>query len=51
LTLGTADFFFIEDNSFEFDDLYRATGVPVMDMDAGAGRCSAQTSGMACGNA
>jgi hypothetical protein len=35
LTLGTADFFFIEDNSFEFDDFYGATGVPVMDMDAG----------------
>jgi len=35
LTLGTADFFFVEDNSFEFDDFYGATGVPVMDMDAG----------------
>lgn len=35
LTLGTADFFFVEDNSFEFDDFYGATGVPVMDMDSG----------------
>jgi hypothetical protein len=35
LTLGTADFFFVEDNRFEFDDFYGATGVPVMDMDAG----------------
>ena len=35
LTLGTADFFFIEDNTFNFDDFYGATGVPVMDMDSG----------------
>ena len=35
LTLGTADFFFIEDNEFVFDDFYGSTGVPVMDMDDG----------------
>lgn len=35
LTLGTADFFFVEGNSFEFNDFYGATGVPVMDMDSG----------------
>jgi hypothetical protein len=35
LTLGTADFFFFEDNTFEFNDFYGGTGVPIMDMDAG----------------
>lgn len=35
LTLGTADFFFVEDNKFEFNDFYGNTGVPVMDMDSG----------------
>ena len=35
LTLGTADFFFIEDNTFNWSDFYGATGVPVMDMDSG----------------
>ena len=35
LTLGTADFFFVEDNVFEFDDWYGSTGAPVMDMDSG----------------
>jgi hypothetical protein len=35
LTLGTADFFFIEDNNFDFDDFYGNTGSPAMDMDSG----------------
>jgi hypothetical protein len=35
LTLGTADFFFVEDNQFVFDDFYGNTGAPVMDMDSG----------------
>ncbi|MEZ0392040.1 MAG: hypothetical protein ACAH59_07500, partial [Pseudobdellovibrionaceae bacterium] len=35
LTLGTADFFFVEDNNFDFNDFYGATGAPVMDMDSG----------------
>ncbi|MEZ0391085.1 MAG: hypothetical protein ACAH59_02640, partial [Pseudobdellovibrionaceae bacterium] len=35
LTLGTADFFFVEDNNFDFNDFYGATGAPIMDMDSG----------------
>jgi len=35
LTLGTADFFFVEDNNFDFNDFYGNTGAPVMDMDSG----------------
>lgn len=35
LTLGTADFFFIEDNVFDWQDFYGSTGVPAMDMDSG----------------
>lgn len=35
LTLGTADFFFVEDNTFDFNDFYGNTGAPVMDMDSG----------------
>jgi hypothetical protein len=35
LTLGTADFFFFEDNIFDFSDFYNTTGVPILDMDDG----------------
>ena len=35
LVLGTADFFFVEDNDFQYNDFYGSTGVPVMDMDSG----------------
>ena len=35
LTLGTSDFFFIEDNIFNWNDFYGSTGVPAMDMDSG----------------
>jgi hypothetical protein len=35
LTLGTGDFFFVEDNNFDFNDFYGTVGVPVMDMDYG----------------
>ncbi|MFO0670530.1 MAG: right-handed parallel beta-helix repeat-containing protein [Polyangiaceae bacterium] len=35
LTLGTSDFFFVEDNVFEFNDDYGSTKHPVMDMDDG----------------
>jgi hypothetical protein len=35
LTLGTADFFFVEDNLFDWNDFYGSTGVPSMDMDSG----------------
>lgn len=35
LTLGTADFFFIEDNTFNFNDNYGNTKHPIMDMDDG----------------
>jgi hypothetical protein len=35
LTLGTADFFFVEDNTFNPDDFYGQTGVPLLDMDSG----------------
>lgn len=35
LTLGTADFFFIEDNTFNWNDFYGATGAPSMDMNSG----------------
>jgi hypothetical protein len=35
LTLGTADFFFFEDNTFDFTDFYGVTGVPALDMDSG----------------
>ncbi len=35
LTLGTADFFFVEDNSFEWNDFYGVTGAPTMDMNNG----------------
>jgi hypothetical protein len=35
LTLGTSDFFFFEDNTFDWDDFYGNTGVPVLDMDSG----------------
>jgi hypothetical protein len=35
LVLGTADFFFVEDNTFAFDDNYGNTKHPVMDMDSG----------------
>jgi pectin methylesterase-like acyl-CoA thioesterase len=35
LTLGTSDFFFVEDNVFQFNDDYGNTKHPVMDMDSG----------------
>ena len=35
LGLGTSDFFFFEDNTFDWDDFYEVTGVPVLDMDLG----------------
>lgn len=35
LTLGSRDFFFVEDNRFEFDDFYGSTGVPAVDMYSG----------------
>jgi hypothetical protein len=35
LTLGTADFFFIEDNLFDWNDFYGVTGPPTLDMDSG----------------
>ncbi|MGE0763891.1 MAG: hypothetical protein AB7N80_11485 [Bdellovibrionales bacterium] len=35
LTLGTADFFFVEDNTFQFNDDYGVTKRPVMDMNSG----------------
>jgi hypothetical protein len=35
LTLGTADFLFVEDNIFNFNDDYASTKHPVMDMDEG----------------
>lgn len=35
LTLGTEDYFFVEDNNFDFNDFYGSTGVPVMDMNTG----------------
>jgi hypothetical protein len=35
LVLGTADFFFIEDNIFNWNPWYGSSGVPVMDMDSG----------------
>ncbi len=35
LNLGTGDFFFIENNTFAWDDWYGATGVPTVDMDEG----------------
>jgi hypothetical protein len=36
LTLGTGDFFFIEDNNFDFDDFYGVTGAPVVDLNNGS---------------
>jgi len=35
LTLGTADFLFVENNAFEYDDFYGSTGVPAVDMNNG----------------
>ncbi len=35
LTLGTADFFFVEDNVFDWNDFYGNTGAPSMDMNNG----------------
>ena len=35
LTLGSADFFFVEDNFFDWDDWYGATGTACMDMNNG----------------
>lgn len=35
LTLGNADFFFVEDNNFDWDDWYGATGTPCVDMFSG----------------
>ena len=35
LALGTADFFFVENNTFDYDDFYGSTGVPALDMNAG----------------
>lgn len=35
LTLGTGDFFFIEDNTFDFDDFYGSVGSPAVDMNNG----------------
>jgi len=35
LVLGTADFFFIEDNVFDWNDFHGSTGVPSMDMNSG----------------
>ena len=35
LILGTADFFFVEDNVFDWDDWYGATGAACMDMQRG----------------
>jgi hypothetical protein len=35
LILGTSDFFFFEDNTFEWNDFYGFTGVAVVDMNSG----------------
>jgi hypothetical protein len=35
LYLGTADFFFVEDNNFDWDDWYGVTGAACMDMNSG----------------
>jgi hypothetical protein len=35
LYLGTADFFFVEDNLFDWDDWYGVTGAACMDMNSG----------------
>lgn len=35
LFLGTADFFFVEDNNFHWDDWYGVTGAACMDMNSG----------------
>jgi hypothetical protein len=35
LVLGTADFFFVEDNTFNWDDWYGNTGAPTVDMENG----------------
>lgn len=35
LYLGTADFFFVEDNNFYWDDWYGVTGAACMDMNSG----------------
>lgn len=32
LTLGTADFLFVENNNFDMDDWYGNTGIPIVDM-------------------
>lgn len=35
LNLGSADFFFVEDNTFNWNDFYGSTGVPTVDMENG----------------
>jgi len=35
LALGTSDFFFIENNTFDWDDYYGSTGSPTFDLDGG----------------
>jgi hypothetical protein len=35
LVLGNADFFFVEDNNFDWDDWYGVTGTACMDMNSG----------------
>ncbi|MGZ3826914.1 MAG: hypothetical protein ACXVCR_18320, partial [Bdellovibrio sp.] len=35
LVLGTSDFFFIENNTFDWNDWYGSTGAPTMDMENG----------------
>lgn len=35
LNLGTADFFFVESNTFDMDDFYGNTGAPITDMNDG----------------
>ncbi|MGZ6394484.1 MAG: hypothetical protein ACXWQA_09805 [Pseudobdellovibrionaceae bacterium] len=35
LVLGTSDFFFVENNTFDWNDWYGSTGAPTMDMENG----------------
>lgn len=35
LVLGSADFFFVEDNTFDWDNWYGVTGAPTVDMENG----------------
>ena len=35
LILGTADFLFVESNTFDYNDFYGSTGVPALDMNDG----------------